>query len=91
MDHLRQEQENLHRGTGASASLVLQQTKENADDVENLRSTVISLASALEVSEGRRADAIDRLLRERETYADSLRHMSNSVKRFYSTLSSSEP
>ena len=74
-----------------SASQLLQQTKENADDVDNLRSTVVSLASALEVSESRRADAIDRLLTERGTYADSLRRLSDSVKRFYHTVSGSEP
>lgn len=92
MDGLRHEQENVHRGVVAPAStaMLLQQTKENAEDVGNLRATVISLASALEASEGRRADAIDRLLRERETYADSLRHMSDSVKRFYNTFSNGE-
>ena len=90
MDDLQSQQRNIRKAGSSAAANLLQQTKENADDVDNLRSTVITLASALETSENRRADAIDRLLRERETYADSLRRLSDSVKRFYNTLSFSE-
>ncbi len=41
-------------------------------------------------AESRRAEAMDRLLKERETHADSLRRVSDSVKRFYSTLNFAE-
>ena len=84
------QQRSMQKAGSSSAAMVLQQTKENADDVDHLRSTVITLAKALETSENRRADAIDRLLKERETYAESLRRLSASVKRFYNTLSFSE-
>ena len=89
-DDFENQQRSMQKAGASSAAMVLQQTKENADDVDHLRSTVITLASALETSENRRADAIDRLLKERETYAESLRRLSASVKRFYNTLSFSE-
>lgn len=57
------------------------------DNVDNLRSHVISLAVALERSENRRAEAIEALLNERQTNSESLRKLSESVKRFYSTVS----
>jgi len=91
LESTRQELEDLRESKSEkghfSAARLLQQTKENAEDVDNLRATVIALATALETSENRRADSIDRLLRERETYANSLRHLSDSVKRFYSAMS----
>jgi chromosome segregation ATPase len=62
---------------------MLQTEAENSD---NLRSLVITLSQALEKSESQRADAIDRLLRERKTNADSLKRLGESVKRFYTTL-----
>jgi chromosome segregation ATPase len=86
IDNMRREQENIPETSQISALELLQRGKGNAENVENLRATVISLASALETSENLRADAIDRLLKERETYAVSLRHFSDSVKRFYHTL-----
>jgi chromosome segregation ATPase len=86
IDNLRREQESMPETSQITALELLQRGKGNAENVENLRATVISLASALETSENLRADAIDRLLKERETYAVSLRHFSDSVKRFYSTL-----
>lgn len=65
-------------------------TKE-VDNTENMRNLVISLSHALEKSESQRADAIDRLLRERKTNADSLKRLGESVKRFYSTLQRGSP
>ena len=62
-----------------------------ADNSENMRNLVISLSHALEKSESQRADAIDRLLRERKTNADSLKRLGESVKRFYSTLHRGSP
>ena len=87
---LENQQRSIQKAGSSTATALLQHTKENADDVEFLRSAVITLAKALETSENRRADSIDRLLTERETYAESLRRLSDSVKRFYSTLSFSE-
>jgi chromosome segregation ATPase len=87
---IEKQQKEASKGRTSSAAKLLQATKENAEDVDNLRSTVISLAGSLETSESRRADAIDRLVKERETHAESLRHLSDSVKRFYSTLTFSE-
>jgi chromosome segregation ATPase len=58
----------------------------DGSDIESLRSHVISLAIALERSENKRAEAISRLLSERETNAKSLRRLSESVKRFYSSV-----
>jgi chromosome segregation ATPase len=56
-------------------------------DTGNLRSHVVSLAVALERSENRRAEAIDRLLSERQVNAESIRRLSDSVKKYYSTVS----
>jgi chromosome segregation ATPase len=56
------------------------------DDVESLRTHVVSLATALERSETRRADAMDRLMVERRANADSLRRLGDSVQRFYTNV-----
>ena len=70
--------------------LATQSGAEAADQLEALdtvRSHIVSLALALERSENNRADALGRLVSERETHAGSLKSMSENVKRFYSTLS----
>jgi chromosome segregation ATPase len=56
------------------------------DDVESLRTHVVSLATALERSETRRADAMDRLMVERRANADSIRRLGDSVQRFYTNV-----
>ncbi|KAI2492680.1 hypothetical protein MHU86_21865 [Fragilaria crotonensis] len=66
-------------------------TKTEAENADNMRKLVITLSQALEKSESQRADAIDRLLRERKTNADSLRRLGESVKRFYTTLNGASP
>lgn len=71
----------------SSTSRVLELTRDEAESVDKMRSQIISLAKALEQSEGRRAVAIERLEHERQANADSLRRLTDSVKRFYSTLS----
>ena len=63
-------------------------TQDEAESVNTMRSQLISLAHALEKSEINRADAIERLEKERQANADSLRRITESVKRFYSTLCS---
>jgi chromosome segregation ATPase len=60
------------------------------EEIDSLRSHVVSLATALERSENNRADAINRLVSERETNVHSLRCMTENVKRFYSTLTHGE-
>ena len=70
-----------------ATSRVLELTKDEAENVETMRLHIVTLANTLEQSENRRADAIERLEKERQANADSLRRMTDSVKRFYSTLS----
>ncbi|GKY90392.1 hypothetical protein MPSEU_000013200 [Mayamaea pseudoterrestris] len=60
---------------------------EPVGDVQSLHSHVISLAVALERSETKRAEAIAKLIDEREASAESLRRLSESVKRFYASVS----
>jgi chromosome segregation ATPase len=71
-------------------SRVLALTHDEAESVDTMRSQLISLAQALEKSETRRASAIERLEKERQANADSLRRLTESVKRFYSTLNYSD-
>jgi hypothetical protein len=64
-----------------------------ADDIESddyLRHQIVILAQALERSELQRADALDRITRERKSNADSLRQLGESVKRFYSAMRCSD-
>ncbi|KAG7337938.1 hypothetical protein IV203_032071 [Nitzschia inconspicua] len=70
----------------APTNNILDQAQDEAESVEEMRSHIISLAQALEKSENRRADIIERIEKERQANADSLRRMTESVKRFYSTL-----
>jgi len=56
------------------------------DSDDYLRSQIVVLAEALQRSELQRADALERILRERRTNADSLRQLGESVKRFYITV-----
>ncbi len=69
-----------------ASSRVLNLTRDDAENVDEMRSHIISLAEALEKSETRRADVIERIEKERQANADSLRRLTESVKRFYSTL-----
>jgi len=77
--------------TQQAQSIVRQSAEESGEiDFNSLRSHVISLATALERSENKRAEAISRLISEREGNANSLKRLSESVKRFYSTVSHSD-
>lgn len=62
----------------------------NGGSIDTLKSHVVTLAIALERSENMRAESIDKLLHEREANAESLRRLSESVKRFYSAIRSGE-
>jgi len=59
--------------------------QESAEAVDFMREKIIALASALEKSEQSRATAIDRISAERRDHAESLRKVSENVKRLYST------
>jgi len=85
---LEEDRANQIEATQRVAAKVLDSdiSKEEAESTDNMRGLIISLSQALEKSESQRADAIERLLRERKTSADSLRRLGESVKRFYSTL-----
>ena len=65
---------------------LLDTTQDEAESADEMRANIVSLAQALEKSETRRADVIERIEKERQANADSLRRMTDSVKRFYSTL-----
>jgi chromosome segregation ATPase len=91
VEKLTSELEDLRSQANQSATTrVLELTQDEAESVDQMRSHIVSLAKALEKSEGRRADAIERLEKERQANADSLRRLTESVKRFYSTLSLAE-
>jgi chromosome segregation ATPase len=69
------------------ANIVASNLLGGAVEVNSLRSHVVSLAVALERSENKRAEALSRLLTERESNAESLRRLSESAKRYYSSVS----
>lgn len=73
-----------------SASLFEISSKDKAESIEFMRSQIISLATAVENAEIRRAEALDRVVQERQSHAESLRKLGDSVKRFYSALVSAE-
>jgi hypothetical protein len=73
-----------------TSSRVLELTRDQAEDVDKMRSQVVSLAHALENSENRRAEVIDKIEIERQAHAESLRRMTINMKRFYSTLNMSD-
>jgi len=60
--------------------------EEEAESEGTMRSQLIALAQALEKSESSRADAIEKLEKERKDNAASLKRVTASVKRFYATL-----
>jgi hypothetical protein len=73
-----------------TSSRVLELTRDQAENVDKMRSQVVSLAHALENSENRRAEVIEKIETERQAHAESLRRMSVNVKRFYSTMNMSD-
>lgn len=88
VDKLSSELEHLRQAKKPpTTSQVLDLTTDEAENAEKMRSQIISLARALEHSEVRRAVTIERLETERKANAESLRRLTESVKRFYSTLS----
>jgi chromosome segregation protein len=88
VDKLSSELQDLRTQSVATRALDL--TRDDAENTEKMRQQIVSLAKALERSEGRRALVIERLEGERQANADSLRRLTESVKRFYGTLSMGE-
>jgi chromosome segregation ATPase len=79
--------QNLQSTRNVTSQVLDASSREEAESISNMRSHIVSLARALEHSEMERADAIERLLKEREANSVNLRRLAESVKRFYSTLS----
>jgi chromosome segregation ATPase len=79
--------QNLQSTRNVTSQVLDASSREEAESTSNMRSHIVSLARALEHSEMERADAIERLLKEREANSVNLRRLAESVKRFYSTLS----
>lgn len=75
------------QSTVATTARILESTHEDAETLEKMRSHIIALGQALERSESQRAEALDRLMKERLANAQSLKHMTESVKRFYWSMS----
>ena len=86
VEKLSSKLEDLRSADQPATSRVLELTRDEAESTDQMRSQIISLAKALENSESRRAESIERLEKERKANADSLRRLTESVKRFYSTL-----
>lgn len=63
---------------------------EEVESDDYLRNQIVILAYALEKSELQRADALDRVIKERKSNAESIRQLGESVKRFYSTVRCSD-
>ena len=85
VDKLSSELKDLRSQSMTDRTLDL--TRDEAENSEKMRQQIVALAKALERSEGQRALVIERLEGERQANADSLRRLTESVKRFYSTLS----
>lgn len=60
------------------------------DSADYLRSQIVVLARALEKAELQRADALERIFTERKSNEESLRHLGESLKRFYSSVRCSD-
>jgi len=73
-----------------NSARVLELTRHQAENVDKMRSQIVSLAQALENSENRRAEVIEKIETERQAHAESLRRMTVNMKRFYSTLNMSD-
>jgi len=63
---------------------------EDVDSDDYLRRQIVVLALALERSEMQRADAIERVVKERKSNAESLKQLGESVKRFYNAVRCSD-
>jgi len=60
---------------------------EDVSDPKDLKKQIFALASLLERSELQRADILERIIKERKSHAERLKQLSDSVKRFYATIS----
>jgi len=69
-----------------NSARVLELTCHQAENVDKMRSQIVSLAQALENSENGRAEVIEEIETERQAHAENLRRVTVNMKRFYSTL-----
>ena len=69
-----------------SESLAGMSSQDVAESAEFMRSKIISLAVAVQSAENGRAEALDRVVNERERNAESLSKLGENLKRFYSTM-----
>lgn len=69
-----------------SESLAGVASQDVAESAEFMRSKIISLAVAVQSAENGRAEALDRVVNERERNAESLSKLGENLKRFYSTM-----
>merc|ERR1711959_359121 len=84
---LTAEVEKLKVNSSKTSSLrILELTRDQAESVEQMRSTIVTLAQNLEKSENRRAEVIDKIETERQGHAEKLRQITLNMKRFYSSL-----
>merc|ERR1712238_50084 len=69
-----------------NSARVLELTCHQAENVDKMRSQIVSLAQALENSENGRAEVIEEIETERQAHAENPRRVTVNMKRFYSTL-----
>lgn len=68
----------------------LELARGQAESIDTMRSQIIWLAQILEDSENKRAEGIENVEKERQKNADTLRRMTDTMKRFYATLNMSD-
>lgn len=69
---------------------VLELARGQAENIDTMRSQIIWLAQNLEDSENKRAEGIENVEKERQKNADTIRRMTDTMKRFYATLNMSD-
>jgi len=74
----------------STSARILELTQHQAEDADKMRLQLVSLAQALEKSEIRRAEVLEKVESERESHGESLRRMTVNMKRFYATLKMSD-
>jgi chromosome segregation ATPase len=78
------------QSTAATTAQILESTHDDAESLEIMRSHIIALGHDLERSENQRAETLDRLMKERMANAQSLKLLTDNVKRFYWSMSSGD-
>jgi len=81
----------IQRTKNETALVLSDEFKESIEtnSVEILREQVICLALKLESAEVQKAEAVERIARERKSHAEKIKKLGESMKRFYSTVACS--